>query len=87
MLKGILFGKKKNQANYKEILRISKSRTEIIKEQLHRIDPTITNQLVERIEYIKNNQPLVPRIKKRDYIIAIVINLVITILYFIIIMG
>jgi hypothetical protein len=70
-----------------KVLRMSRSRFETIKKQLKTIDVNITNELIERLEYIKNNSELVPRIKKRDYLIAIVINAAITILYFILIMS
>lgn len=68
-------------------LRMSQTKSEIIKTQLKAIDVNITNELIERLEYIKNNSELVPRIKKRDYLIAIVINVAITVLYFILIMS
>jgi hypothetical protein len=70
-----------------KVLRMSRSRFETIKKQLKTIDVNITNELIERLEYIKNSSELVPRIKKRDYLIAIVINAAITILYFILIMS
>jgi hypothetical protein len=70
-----------------KILRMSQPRSETIKKQLKAIDVNITNELIERLEYIKNNRELVPRIKKRDYLIAIVINVAITVLYFILIMS
>jgi hypothetical protein len=66
---------------------MSQTKSEIIKTQLKAIDVNITNELIERLEYIKNNSELIPRIKKRDYIIAIVINVAITVLYFILIMS
>jgi hypothetical protein len=66
---------------------MSQPRSETIKKQLKAIDVNITNELIERLEYIKNNSELVPRIKKRDYLIAIVINVAITVLYFILIMS
>jgi hypothetical protein len=66
---------------------MSQTKSEIIKTQLKAIDVNITNELIERLEYIKNNSELVPRIKKRDYLIAIVINVAITVLYFILIMS
>jgi hypothetical protein len=68
-------------------LRMSQPRSETIKKQLKAIDVNITNELIERLEYIKNNSELVPRIKKRDYLIAIVINVAITVLYFILILS
>jgi hypothetical protein len=66
---------------------MSQPRSETIKKQLKAIDVNITNELIERLEYIKNNSELVPRIKKRDYLIAIVINVAITVLYFILILS
>jgi hypothetical protein len=70
-----------------KVLRMSQPRSETIKKQLKAIDVNITNELIERLEYIKNNSELVPKIKKRDYLIAIVINVAITVLYFILIMS
>jgi hypothetical protein len=70
-----------------KVLRMSQPRSETIKKQLKAIDVNITNELIERLEYIKNNSELVSRIKKRDYLIAIVINVAITVLYFILIMS
>jgi hypothetical protein len=87
MSKSIFHKKQENDEKNKKILRMSQTKSEIIKTQLKAIDVNITNELIERLEYIKNNSELVPRIKKRDYIIAIVINVAITVLYFILIMS
>jgi hypothetical protein len=87
MSKSIFHKKQENDEKNKKILRMSQTKSEIIKTQLKAIDVNITNELIERLEYIKNNSELVPRIKKRDYLIAIVINVAITVLYFILIMS
>ncbi len=87
MSKSIFHKKQENEEKNKKILRMSQTKSEIIKTQLKAIDVNITNELIERLEYIKNNSELVPRIKKRDYLIAIVINVAITVLYFILIMS
>ncbi|MFZ8848912.1 MAG: hypothetical protein ACO2OV_01590 [Thermoproteota archaeon] len=87
MSKSIFHKKQENYEKNKKILRMSQTKSEIIKTQLKAIDVNITNELIERLEYMKNNSELVPRIKKRDYIIAIVINVAITVLYFILILS
>jgi hypothetical protein len=87
MSKSIFHKKQENDEKNKKILRMSQTKSEIIKTQLKAIDVNITNELIERLEYIKNNSELVSRIKKRDYLIAIVINVAITVLYFILIMS
>ncbi|MDT7886743.1 MAG: hypothetical protein RQ968_05160 [Thermoproteota archaeon] len=87
MSKSIFHKEQENEEKNKKILRMSQTKSEIIKTQLKAIDVNITNELIERLEYIKNNSELVPRIKKRDYLIAIVINVAITVLYFILIMS
>jgi hypothetical protein len=87
MSKSIFHKKQENDEKNKKILRMSQTKSEIIKTQLKAIDVNITNELIERLEYIRNNSELVPRIKKRDYLIAIVINVAITVLYFILIMS
>jgi hypothetical protein len=87
MSKSIFHKNRGTDVKNQKVLRMSQPRSETIKKQLKAIDVNITNELIERIEYIKNNSELVPRIKKRDYLIAIVINVAITVLYFILIMS
>ncbi|MFZ8849716.1 MAG: hypothetical protein ACO2OV_05715 [Thermoproteota archaeon] len=87
MSRSIFHKNRDTDVKNQKVLRMSQPRSETIKKQLKAIDVNITNELIERIEYIKNNSELVPRIKKRDYIIAIVINVAITVLYFILILS
>jgi hypothetical protein len=58
----------------------------IIEQQFSKMDPKLAEELIQRIEYISKNLPIVPRIRKRDYIIAAIINAALLIAYFTVIL-